>query len=122
MCLVSARLGSARLGSARLFSALLVIALSVSCGGDREGNDGDAARSSVAACEQLREHLIDVRLDGASGLDAAALAGQRAALQTGLGTEFIASCQQTMTRAAVQCARAARDGAGLARCDAAGAN
>ena len=107
--------------SALLGSSLLVIAISVGCGGSRDDED-DTARPSLRACEQLRDHLIDVRLSGASGLDATAMAGQRAALQTGLGAEFIASCQQTMTRPAVQCALAASDGAALATCDAAAAS
>jgi uncharacterized metal-binding protein YceD (DUF177 family) len=74
----------------------------------------------LRACEQLRDHLIDVRLAGASGLDATAMAAQRSALHASMGAEFTAACQRTMVRTTVQCALAASDGLGLAECEAKG--
>lgn len=105
-------------GSARLGSALVSIALAlnvVGCGSSSD--ESDDAKPSQRACEQMREHLLDVRLATVSGLDAAALKAQRESLRNSLGADFVSACQQKMTRKMVQCALGASDGEALAHCD-----
>lgn len=54
-------------------------------------------------CTQLRDHLIDLRLEGppVEGVD---LAQHRAAMKQALGDDFISRCQQTMSIEQLRCA------------------
>lgn len=62
-------------------------------------------------CEQLREHLVELRLAGVT----TDREQHRRALEHSLGDDFLASCQ-ALPRAHVQCARAAADTSALAAC------
>lgn len=69
-----------------------VMLMVAGCSAD-EADDADVARRP---CEQLREHLIDLRLGKAHG-DPKVIEAHRAAMEQALGDNFVASCQQQMT-------------------------
>lgn len=64
---------------------LVVLGLMASCGGD----DGADAVPRETPCEQLRDHLIDLRLADAKHVDQAA---HRDAMKQAMGGDFLASC------------------------------
>lgn len=67
---------------------------------------------SARECAALRDHMIDVRLQGVS-VDRAQ---HQAALESALGTSFLTTCGATLSRAQVLCGIAAIDAAALAAC------
>jgi len=95
----------------------LMLALFVSCA----GNSDDSGLAEGPRCEQLRDHLVDIRLADAhvaTGVDREA---HRAAMKTSLGSEFVASCTGKLTESEVSCALRATDAAGAAACSSASA-
>ena len=67
------------------FIAVCIVITALGCGGDeREAPRGP----DVAACEQLREHVIDVRVGGLHEDREA----HRVALRRALGADFLAGC------------------------------
>ena len=57
-------------------------------------------------CEQLRSHVVDIRLADATGID---IRPHREALQQALGESFLADCMSSMTNAQVTCALASTE-------------
>lgn len=87
---------------------MFVFALaSASCG---SGDETEAA--TARQCEQLREHLVELRLQGAN-IDVAA---HRAAIKQSLGENFVDTCTAQMTRDQVRCALAASDAPDALEC------
>lgn len=89
-------------------SIALVTSVSVGCAGITD-EDGVAAR---ARCEKLRDHVVDLRLADATGVDTNA---HRVAMLHALGDDFVASCSK-LARRQVDCALDARDSAAAAAC------
>jgi hypothetical protein len=69
--------------------------------------------SDVRQCERLRDHVIDVRLETASGVDHEA---HRAAMKAALGKDFVADCQSRLTYSQRRCALDAEDADELHAC------
>ena len=90
-------------------SKLLFMALAVLTGCD---GDDEVATPRLSPCEQLREHLIDLRLADAMHVDKDA---HREAMRDALGTDFLASCEKFGDET-VACALAATDSSGAAAC------
>ncbi|MFN0252062.1 MAG: hypothetical protein ACKV2T_34620 [Kofleriaceae bacterium] len=88
---------------------LLVMMMLVGCSGDEE--DGVPR---ATPCENLREHLIDLRLATATNVDHKA---HREVMQASLGSDFLASCAK-LDEAVVTCALAAPDSQRAAACNA----
>jgi hypothetical protein len=63
-------------------------------------------RAPTKKCEQLRDHLVDLRLADAAGVDREA---HRKVMRQAMGDEFIASCTSSLSSAQVKCALAAGD-------------
>jgi hypothetical protein len=74
-------------------------------------SDGDPP--SPESCTELRDHLVSLRLESATGIEPSA---HRAALARALGSEFVSTCTATMTVAQVKCAVAADSSADAAAC------
>lgn len=86
---------------------LLVLILVAAC-----GEEQDTFTENQTRCEQLREHMIDLRLADAVKVDKAA---HREAMREALGSAFLSSCVQLGERS-VDCALDAPDAAGAAAC------
>jgi hypothetical protein len=80
---------------------LLCLALLVGC-----------SRSSDR-CTDLRDHLIDTRLQGISGVD---IAAHRAAMSQALGDDFVARCETTIAATERRCMLAADNSAAIDAC------
>lgn len=78
----------------------------VACGED------DVAGPSRARCVQLRERIVDLRVEG---LPAGDVALHRQALLDSLGETFVEDCQR-LTAAEASCAFAASDSTSVAAC------
>ena len=81
------------------------------CGGDGESE----AERIVEPCEQLRDHLVDLRVEGTRGTPDE-VAQHRAAVRQALGEGFVASCEQRMAKDEVECASKASDFAAVTAC------
>jgi hypothetical protein len=81
----------------KILLALIVVA---ACGEDQD------TPQAQTPCEQLREHLIDLRLSTAS--DKVDKDAHREAMRTALGAEFLASCNK-LPEQDISCAMAADD-------------
>lgn len=91
----------------------LVVVMVAGCSAD-DADDVDRAKQS---CEELRDHLIDLRLRTAHG-DPKVVETHRAAMKKALGDDFVGSCQQRMTPSQIQCATSAGDFAAASACSA----
>ena len=91
----------------RVLVALLVMAAACA------SSDGDEREARTKQCERLREHVIDVRLADARGVD---LDAHRAAMRSALGADFLASCSNDMTDTQIECALEASDSGTAAKC------
>lgn len=69
-----------------------------------------------ASCTKARDHLIELRLADASGVDRDA---HRAAMKHALGDSFVSSCQRSMSSAQVRCVLSAKNSAAATACVAA---
>jgi hypothetical protein len=58
-------------------------------------------RASTSRCEKLRDHLVDLRLADASGVDREA---HRKVMQRALGDDFVTSCTSSLSGAQIKCA------------------
>lgn len=90
--------------------AFVVVALAA-CGRDTDDNAVSEQR-----CERLRDHVVDVRLASATGVEREP---HRRAMRQALGKDFVSSCVGSLTDAQVQCALKAPDSAAIAACQAA---
>jgi len=68
----------------------------------------DVAESARARCATLRDHVVDLRLKDATGIDND-LAAHRAAMLQGLGSAFVEQCVTGMSVAQVTCSLDAAD-------------
>ena len=86
----------------------LAAALGCSCGNE----DSPETHTSRRDCEQLRDRMVEVRLESVT-LDRDR---HRAAITSSLGEDFLRTCVDTLPRRQVVCGRAAKDAAALAAC------
>ena len=94
----------------RIAGALAVIASIAGCSGD-----DDTVVQRVRPCEQLRDHLVDLRVEGVRGKPDE-VAQHRAAMRQALGDDFVASCERQMASTEVDCASKAADLAAVTAC------
>lgn len=87
----------------------LLVVLLVACGGGAEA----PAEVSQSPCEQVREHMIDLRLASAAKIDREA---HREAMRRALGEDFLTSCRETMTDSEIRCVLEARDSLATVAC------
>lgn len=73
---------------------------------------GPSPNPSQRECEQLRDHLIDLRMTDVT-VDQAQ---HRQALELAMGTTFVTQCAESMSGADVRCAMSARAATELAAC------
>jgi hypothetical protein len=85
----------------------VTLAFVVGCDGDE-----DEASLPLTPCEQLRDHLIDLRLADAVNVDNAA---HHEALRTAMGSDFVASCSK-LGDGEIRCALQASDSTTAAAC------
>ena len=90
---------------------LVAIASIGGCNGDDEAEVDQVVRP----CEQLRDHLVDLRVDSASGKPDE-VAQHRAAMRHALGDDFVASCERQMAASEIACASKAADFAAVTAC------
>jgi hypothetical protein len=93
-------------GIVRRVDALLAVTLLTACGSSSDVVD-------AARCGRLRDHVVDLRLNGLTDVDVAA---HRAVLQRALGDDFVASCQRTLTAAELTCMLEAPTSAQIEAC------
>ena len=86
---------------------LLATAALTSC-----SSDTDAGRVGRDDCAQLRDHLVDLRMESVT----ADHDQHRAALRSSLGASFISSCLELTTEPQLRCALQAADAQALAAC------
>lgn len=74
------------------------------------GCAGDDTQPTVhgTPCSRLRDHLVELRLDGVTGTPDE-MEQHRAAMIQALGNDFLASCQTSMTSSQIACATGALD-------------
>lgn len=73
----------------------------------------DTDPADTELCTELRDHLVDLRVSEAQGVDVAA---HHAALVQALGTTFVGKCASTLTTQQARCALAAPSVATAAQC------
>ncbi|MFN0246895.1 MAG: hypothetical protein ACKV2T_08295 [Kofleriaceae bacterium] len=88
----------------------MALGLMVGCSGD--AGDEDEPRPRLTPCEQLRDHLIDLRLADAVNVDKKA---HRESLRTAMGANFVESCSK-LGDDAIRCAMQANDSTTAAAC------
>lgn len=86
---------------------LVLAALSSGC-----GQPGDEVSAARQRCVELRDHLIDLRLKGVTGVD---VAKHRQLMERALGEHFLAKCSDQSDEE-VRCALTAPDFAAVAAC------
>ena len=91
---------------------LVSISLLVGCNGD----DETTVESVVRPCERLRDHLVDLRVEGTRGEPDEVVARHRAAMRQALGDDFVASCERKMAASEIDCAAKATDFAAVTAC------
>lgn len=97
----------------KLIVLVSMLAVWVGCEGDP---DEDPARR-VSPCEQLRDHLIDLRLADAMHVDKDA---HREALRMAMGSDFLEGCSK-LSDDAISCVLEAHDSTTASACAGAGA-
>ena len=76
-------------------------------------SDDDAASASTRRCTMLRDHLVELRLASAQGVDHVA---HRAAMQQALGDDFVTTCTSSLGEREIRCALDATDTATATSC------
>jgi hypothetical protein len=92
-------------------TGFLCVLAALGCSADDDEQD----EKTPTACEQLRDHLVDVNTRGAESVD---MASYQEAMRRSLGSEFIAQCER-MPAAQRDCALAATNSTAVAACGAA---
>ncbi len=90
--------------------ALLLFTLAA-CSAD----DASEEERVGSPCEQLRDHLVDLRVRDATGTPDE-LAQHRAAMMRALGDDFVVSCEDNLGPTQIACATAATDLAAVTAC------
>lgn len=88
---------------------LVFTLLTFACAGD----DDSAERAPNPPCEQLREHVISLRLATVHGNDREV---HRGPMRDALGADFIRYCEEHYSSSELQCALAAADTAAAMAC------
>jgi hypothetical protein len=86
------------------------------CSGEESGEASDQA--PLTRCEQMRAHLVDLRLAGVVSIDKEA---HREAHIAAMGSGFLAACDK-LPEQAVTCALEASDSASVVACSSTGAS
>jgi hypothetical protein len=94
-----------------LLSALALARALAACGTEETSDE----ERTLSPCEQLREHLVELRVSGATGTPDE-LAQHRAAMTRALGDDFVASCEDNLDSTQIACSTAATDLAALSAC------
>ena len=88
-------------------AVLLVGSLAIGCATSDPNDASDNETPMQKRCTDLREHVIDLRLQAiGSGED---IAAHRKAFEQTLGTKYVEGCVSSLSIAQVQCAMAAGD-------------
>jgi hypothetical protein len=95
-------------------TAFLLLALAA-CGANDVADDVSKDERVASPCEQLRDHLVDLRVADATGTPAQ-LAQHRAAMTRALGDDFVASCEDNLDSQQIACSTAATDLAAVSAC------
>src|SRR5689334_3687666 len=90
----------------------IAILLAIGCASHGSDDDKPLHRQ----CEQLRDHVIDLRLASAGSDSGLNLEAHRTALRQAIGKEFTSSCETRMSREQIKCALAASDSAAANAC------
>jgi hypothetical protein len=88
---------------------VLFVILTMGCATSNDRGE----RPEPRRCEELRDHLVDLRLWEATGVDRAA---HRDAMRDALGPAFVTGCTSAMTEIQVECALKAADVAAATVC------
>ncbi len=91
----------------------LVLVVCVAWIGASCSADDDGESSTERRCTALRDHLVELRLADATGVDHDA---HREAMKHALGDSFVESCKGSMTASEVSCALRASDADSAAAC------
>jgi hypothetical protein len=90
-----------------------VVAVALFAGVACASGEDDAHESATQRCSALRDHLIDLRLQSASGN--VNVANHREALRGALGADFVSRCSDRPVEE-VRCEIAAKDTSSVAMC------
>lgn len=92
-------------------AALLITMMSIAmaCSTATDASEPAATKQ----CEALRDHIVDLRLWEATGVDREA---HREAMRDALGQEFVDGCTKTLTENQVDCGIKATDVAAATAC------
>ena len=93
-------------------AAIFFVACATAACGGAEPESEVRARQ----CEQVREHLVDLRLETASGLTPQEVKQHRSALRASLDDGFLARCAETLTESQLSCIVDAKDAAAASAC------
>jgi hypothetical protein len=96
----------------RAMILVATLAMGASC---VDGNSEPESAVTQQDCVRLREHLIDVQLNGAGG-DPALASQHREAHRQVLGEAFLQSCMAKVDRDALACGLAAGNAAAIQTC------
>ncbi len=94
-----------------MWKRVLLLFVVAACAGDVE--DEETASLPTTPCERLRDHLVDLRLADAKGID---VEPHRAAMKQAMGSSFLAACAKDLTSSQRDCAIAAADSNAAAQC------
>lgn len=78
------------------------------------GCDTDPGGIGRTECARLRDHMVELRTGGASS--SGAMDAAHEALRSSLGDDFLARCEQSITRSQWDCAMAAAAADQLSKC------
>lgn len=83
----------------------LVVAIAAAC--------SSSERPGPKQCEKLREHIVELTLAEATGVDRVA---HREAMRGALGDQFVESCTSSLTDSQVDCGLKAADVSAASAC------
>jgi hypothetical protein len=96
--------------SVRIAASFLLVTLAA-CSADETSEE----ERTASPCEQLRDHLVELRLEGATGTPDE-LAQHRAAMTRALGDDFVVSCEDSLDATQIACSTSATDLAAVSAC------
>ena len=97
----------------RLLMVMASVGLMNCGGGPSDEGESDESGGLTKQCERVRDHLVDLRLADATGVDRAA---HKEAMQRALGAAFIDHCSNAMTTAQIDCVLDGADSSTAAAC------
>ena len=93
---------------------ILIAAFVTACDG---GDDSPDTSARTEQCERARDHLVDVRLSGLQSLGTIEIEKHRVILTDALSTQFIDTCNKTLSDQHVACLLAAGNSDDINRCN-----